>query len=259
MLAGTLAEGLAQSLLESKRARAPIPPLTDSYPELTEQDAYRVQDAVLAAEGDVPVGYKIGFTSQAMREQMGVSSPNYGRLTEPMYVGPNAGPLPLSGLIHPRVEPEIALLVKRDLAGPELTPTAVYPAIRWAFGALEVVDSRYRDYRFLAADNTADNSSAARFVLGSAVSLGTVPDLRLVGTLLWRDGLIIARGLGADALGDPVRAVAWLANRLGESGGTLEAGSIVLTGGLTRACSAGQGGSFVAEFAGLGAVKVCFC
>ncbi len=259
MLAGSLAEGLAQSLLESKRARAPISPLTDSHPELTEEDAYQVQDAGLAAEGETPVGYKIGFTSQAMREQMGISSPNYGRLTEPMSVDPDAGPLPLSGLIHPRVEPEIALLVERDLAGPGLTLTAVYPAIRWAFGALEVVDSRYRDYRFLAVDNIADNSSAARFVLGSAVPFSAVPDLRLAGALLWQDGQAIARGLGADALGDPVRAVAWLANRLGETGGVLEAGSIVLTGGLTRACSVGDGGSFVAEFAGLGAVKVHFC
>lgn len=259
MLAGTLLESLAQGLLESKRGRTPIPPLTDSYPDLTEEDAYQIQDTLLAVEGETPVGYKIGFTSRAMREQMGISGPNYGRLTEPMHVDPDAGPVSLSELIHPRVEPEIALLVERDLAGPGLTPAGVYSAVRWAFGALEVVDSRYRDYRFLAADNTADNSSAARFVLGRPISLGAATDLRLAGALLWRDGRVIARGLGADALGGPIRAVAWLANRLGSAGKVLEAGSIVLTGGLTRAYSVGEGGSFVAEFAGMGAVKVHFC
>jgi 2-keto-4-pentenoate hydratase len=258
MLADALVDGLAERLLESKRTRTPISPLSDAHPGLAEEEAYRIQDALLAAEGDAPVGYKLGFTSRSMREQMGVDAPNYGRLTASMHVDPDVGPVRLSGLIHPRVEPEIALLVERDLAGPGLTPAAAYAAVRWAFGALEVVDSRYVDYRFLAVDNIADNSSAARFVLGSPVALGDARDLRLTGALLWRDGKVIARGVGADALGDPIRALVWLANRLGEVGRGVEAGSIVLTGGLTRAHSVDKEGTFVAEFGGLGTVKVHF-
>lgn len=258
MLTGALAGELSRLLLQAERARTPISPLTNSYPDLTEDEAYRIQDALVAARGEAVVGYKLGFTSEAMREQMGISGPNHGRLTEDMRVEVDGGAVPLSALIKPRLEPEIALLLERDLSGPGLTPEMVYPALRWAFGALEIVDSRFRDYRFRAPDNTADNSSAARFVLGQPVSLAAVPDLRLAGALLWRNGRTVDSGVGANAMGDPVSALAWLANRLGEAGKVLEAGSIVLTGGLTRAHPAGEGGTFVAEFGGLGAVKVHF-
>jgi 2-keto-4-pentenoate hydratase len=256
MLTDALAEKLSWGLLEAERARAPIPPLSDSHPGLTEQDSYRIQDALIAAKGESLVGYKLGFTSEAMREQMGISDPNYGQLTRAMWV--DAGPIELSELIHPRVEPEVALLVERELSGPGLTRTRVYPAVRWAFGALEVVDSRYQDYRFLAADNTADNSSAARFVLGSSIPLATVPDLRLVGVVLWHGGEVVDTGVGANAMGDPIRTVVWLANRLGEAGKILEEGSMVLTGGLTQARPVGEGGTFVAEFGGLGMVEAHF-
>ena len=258
MLTGTLTEGLSQRLLEAERTRTPIPPLTDEHPGLTVRDAYAVQRALVDAKGGETVGYKLGFTSGAMREQMGIAGPNYGRLTRPMQVDPDSGPIRLSGLIHPRVEPEVAVLVEKDLAGPGLTPARVCPAIHWAFGALEVVDSRFRDYRFRAEDNTADNSSAARFVLGLPVSLAAAPDLRLAGVVLWRDGRVVGSGVGADALGGPIRAVAWLAERLGKEGRALEAGSSVLTGGLTRAHPVGGGGTVLAEFGGMGTVKVHF-
>jgi len=251
-------ESLARSLLEAERARTPIDPLTDEHPDLGLRDAYRIQEASLEQRGEPRVGYKLGFTSEAMRRQMGVPGPNYGRLTRSMLVDADAGPIPASQLIHPRVEPELAVLVERDLAGPGLTRAEVYPAIRLAFAALEVVDSRFRDYRFRLEDNTADNSSAARFVLGAGVSLASVPDLRLVGALLWRGGRVIDGGVGANTMGDPLSAVVWLANRLGEEGRVLEGGSVVLTGGLTRAHPVGPGGTFVAEFGGLGAVRVHF-
>jgi 2-keto-4-pentenoate hydratase len=258
VLTGTLAESLSERLLEAERTRTPIPPLTEEHPELTVRDAYEIQRALVDARGEETVGYKLGFTSAAMREQMGIAGPNYGRLTRSMQVDPDAGPIGLSGLIHPRVEPEVAVLVEEDLASPGLIPAQIYPAVRWAFGALEVVDSRYRDYRFRAEDNTADNSSAARFVLGPPISLAAAPDIRLAGALLWKEGRVVGSGVGADALGDPIRAVAWLADRLGEEGAVLEGGSIVLTGGLTKAHSVGGGGTFVAEFGGMGVVKVHF-
>ncbi len=255
-LTQTLTETLSRRLLEAERARNPIEPLTDEYPDLAESDAYQIQDALVAARGETASGYKLGFTSRAMREQMGISSPNHGRLTESMKV--DDSPVPLSTLIHPRVEPEVALLVERDLSGPGLAPQWVCPAIRWAFGALEVVDSRYRDYRFRASDNIADNSSAARFVLGRPVSLAATPDPRLAGVSLQKDGRTVDNGVGANAMGGPLAALAWLANRLGEAGKTLEAGSVVLTGGLTRAHAVGEGCTFVAEFGGLGTVEVHF-
>lgn len=256
MLSSPSATSYARRLLEAERDRVPMSPLTDSRPDLSEEDSYGIQEALVAARGGERVGYKLGFTSAAMREQMGIPSPNYGRLTTDMCV--EAGPIDPSGLIHPRVEPELALLIEKDLRGPGLTVAAASAAVRWVFGAVEVVDSRFADYRFRAADNTADNSSAARFVLGPGAPLGSVPDLRLCGALLWCGGRVVDRGVGADALGSPFSALAWLANRLGERGLILETGSVVLTGGLTRAYPVGGGGTFVAEFAGLGAAKVHF-
>lgn len=254
----TKVEGLARRLLAAERARTPIDPLTDEHPDLTLRDAYRIQEAALEERGEPCVGYKLGFTSEAMRRQMGIPGPNYGRLTRSMPVDADSGPIPLSELIHPRVEPEVALLVERDLAGPGLTRAEIHLAVRLAFAALEVVDSRFRDYRFRLEDNTADNSSAARLVLGAPVDLSSAPDLRLVGALLWKDGHVLDSGVGANAMGDPLSAVVWLANRLGEWGRALEEGSIVLTGGLTRAHPVGEGGTFVAEFGGLGAVRAHF-
>lgn len=258
MLTGGSAESLSERLLEAERARTPIPPLTDELPGLTVRDAYGIQRALVKARGEETVGYKLGFTSAAMREQMEIAGPNYGRLTRAMQVNPDAGPIGLSELIHPRVEPELAVLIEKDLAGPGMIPAQIYPSVRWAFGALEIVDSRYQNYRFRAEDNTADNSSAARFVLGPPICLSATPDLRLAGALLWKDGRVVASGVGADALGDPIRAVAWLADRLGEEGRVLEGGSVVLTGGLTKAHPVGGGGTFMAEFGGMGAVKVHF-
>ncbi|MBX6762999.1 MAG: hypothetical protein K6T51_05275 [Rubrobacteraceae bacterium] len=251
-------ESLARRLLEAERACSPIDPLTDEHPDLTLQEAYRIQEAALEERGEPRIGYKLGFTSEVMRRQMDISGPNRGVLTSSMQVDADAGPIPLQGLIHPRVEPEVALLIERDLVGPGLGRAEVYPAVRWAFAALEIVDSRFRDYRFRLEDNTADNSSAARFVLGGPVHLASVPDLRLVGVLLWRDGRVVDGGIGANAMGDPLSAVVWLANSLGEAGGVLEEGSIVLTGGLTRAHPVGAGGTFVVESGGLGTVKTHF-
>jgi len=258
MLPDTVSNGSVKRLLEAERTCTPTTPLSDSHPELSEEDAYHIQDGLIFAKGEGRVGYKLGFTSRVMREQMGIPSPNYGRLTESMRVDSDSGPIELSELIHPRVEPEVALLVEKDLAGPGLTPMAVYPAIRWAFAALEIVDSRFQNYRFRAEDNTADNSSAARFVLGPPVALSAAPDLRLTGVLLWHAGRVVDHGLGADALGGPVNALVWLANRLGRVDHTLEAGSLVLTGGLTKAHPVGGGGTFLAEFGGLGTVKAHF-
>lgn len=245
---------LASRLHEAWRQARPIAPLTDTAPDLTEADAYAIQDALVCLRGGRPAGYKLGFTSAAMRVQMGVDSPNYGVLLDQTYL-PEAvlGP----GLIHPRVEPEIALLLERDLTGPGVTAVNVIGATGAVFAALEVVDSRFRDYRFHARDNIADNSSAAHYVLGAPQPLSAVGDTRLIGVLLSGNGRLLDQGLGVNALGSPLAAVAWLANRLAEHGRNLPAGSVVLTGGLTRAYPIQPGDTLVAEFGGpLGTVRL---
>lgn len=245
-------KALAMRLWEAERTRTPIAPFTDEM-SLTEDEAYAVQQETLRLRGERPAGFKLGFTSRAMREQMGVRTPNYGILTPSMCLQEPV--LDCRRQIHPRIEPEIAVLVERDLGGPGLTPAEVALAVQWVAPALEVVDSRFRDYRFRAVDNIADNSSASRYILGRFHPLGAA-DLRTAGVVVTKSGRLLDLGVGAAALGDPLEAVRWLANRLGEQGKALPAGSLVLTGGLTRAWPVQPGETVVADFGPLGWVQL---
>lgn len=245
-------EALAARLIEAERVRRPLASQGTAH-DLDDQEAYRVQEIRSKLHGRRELGYKLGFTSQAMREQMSVPSPNYGRLdTEMELVEPV---LDLDELIHPRLEPEVALYVERTLAGSDITRADVAHAIQWGSSAIEVVDSRYRGYEFTPNENTADNSSAARFILGERKRIDSF-DGRLIGVLLSRNGSSSVTGIGANALGDPLLAVRWLCRELAKVGRGLEAGSVVLTGGLTMALAAGKNDSFVAEFAHLGTLTL---
>lgn len=255
MLSDTSIEALADRILEAENIRTAMPPLTEAHPELSERDAYRIQDAVVDRKRD-PIGYKLGFTGAAMREQMGVESPNYGRLTTAMRA--DNGTIELSKLIHPRVEPEIALLTASELHGPGLNLSDVRQAVSHLCAALEVVDSRYIDYRFRAADNTADNSSAARFVLGAPVPVACGTEPAAAEVVLQCNGVVVDKGRGENALGDPFAALLWLAERLGEHGATLPQDSLILTGGLTRSHAVEAGDVFVGCLDGIGRVAVRF-
>lgn len=245
----TLAARLQRASVETQAGL----PLSSDFPDLTEADAYAIQAELLRLKGSARAGYKLGFTSAAMREQMGVDHPNSGVLLADMRLA--APRLPPGALIQPRVEPEIAILLARDLRGADVTPEQVAAATAAVLPAIEVVDSRYRDYRFKSVDNIADNSSAARYVLGAPRALSDAGDLRLVGVLLSIDGVPVDQGLGAAALGSPLAAVAWLAGHLSARDESLRAGEVILTGGLTRAHALNPGQTACAEFgAGLGSL-----
>ena len=246
---------LAVQLQRAAAERRAGAPLSEARPDLDEADAYAIQAALLKRMGGVRVGYKLGFTSAAMREQMGVEHPNSGVLLADMRL--DTPRLPAGALIQPRLEPEIAILLGRNLRGAAVTPEQVAAATAAVLPALEVVDSRYRDYRFKAVDNIADNSSAARYLTGAPRALSDVGDLRLTGVLLEIDGVTVDQGLGAAALGSPLASVAWLVRHLAARGEGLEAGELVLTGGLTRAHPLQPGQTAVAHFGGgLGAVSL---
>lgn len=245
---------LSRQLREAQSSRVPVKPLTDEYPDLTMREAYEVQQIGIEALGEPQVGYKLGFTSEAMRCQMGMESPNYGILTEAMETERE---IEFESLIHPRIEPEIALIIGVDLHG-NPTSDEIRSAVEQVCAAIEVVDSRFVDYRFLLPDNTADNSSAARFVLGESVAPRSIRNLRSVEVSLRKDGEHVDSGVGSNAMGDPMAAVAWLVNALYDRGSTLAAGSIVLTGGLTKAHVARGGAVFIADFGVLGRVEARF-
>ena len=249
--------GLADRLHAAERERHPIARLTDERPDLSVDDAYRIQEALIArrlAVGEQIVGAKLGFTSRAMRDALGVGEPNYGWLTDAMLL-PD-GSARADELIHPKVEPEIAFLLGRELAGTATGIPDVLAATAAVLVALEVVDSRYEGFRFLGPDNIADDSSAARVVLGArAVPPGDV-DLALLGVVLSVDGEVMATAAGAAAEGHPAAAVAWLVRRLAAAGRGLRAGEIVISGGLTRPFDLRPGTTIGVEIDRLGEATV---
>ncbi|HSV70218.1 MAG TPA: fumarylacetoacetate hydrolase family protein [Methylibium sp.] len=253
-----LIEDCSGRLWQAERTRTPTPLLSETYPQLNERDAYAIQAATLRRRAAAPVGFKLGYTSAAMREQMGIAHPNSGVLTEQHRLGGTDGTIASAGLLHPRVEPEIALRLGRELAGAGHSRASVSRHLDAVLPALEIVDTRYPEYRFSAVDNIADNSSSAGFVVGVALPWQDSLDLAGTDVALRVDGAVVGQGRGADAMGDPLLALAWLAGFLAERGLAVPAGAIVLTGGLTRAHAAGAGQHFEADFGALGFVQARF-
>jgi 2-oxo-3-hexenedioate decarboxylase len=239
----------AARLQKAVADRTAIGPL--DVPDLA--TGYAVQRELRAAAGPL-VGWKLGVTSRAKQAQVGVDSPIYGFLE-----GANAldlgAPLDTSALIQPRCEPEIVFVLGRDLAGPHVTAADVVSASSGVAVGIEVLDSRYRDYRFTIGDVVADNTSAGRFVVGAAVPPAGI-DLRLVGVVFERNGEMVATAAGAAVLGHPAAAVAWLVRALAADGSGLRAGEIVLSGGLTAAVPVGPGDVLGATVDRLGTLEL---
>lgn len=247
---------VASTLLDAAESRTSVSCFTDADEAFDPAAAYAAQDLLVArrvASGETLVGAKLGLTSRAKQVAMGVDEPLYGWLTSGMVLREDA-PLDLSRYLHPRVEPEIAFVLGRDLAGPA-TIVSVLAATEWVCPALEVIDSRYSDFRFALPDVIADNASAAGFVLGGLLrEPAALGDLRLAGCVTRVNGEVVATAAGAAVMGHPAQAVAWLADRLGERGRVLPAGSIVLSGALTNAFAVTRGSSVDVEIEGLGHV-----
>ena len=261
MVAADVIESLSRDLWRAETTRSPMNTVTSICPELTIDDAYRIQETTLAIRASAQLGFKLGYTSAAMRAQMNIAEPNYGVLTKDHFISPQQGfdgYVLTEELIHPLVEPEIALLIETDIFGDGHTVESVAPSIKAVIPALEIVDTRYKEYKFSLVDNISDNSSAARFILGSPKKLSEVEDLRLSGVLLWSNDDCLDTGVGANSMGNPLASIAWLANFLSKKNLGIPAGSIVMTGGLTKAHPAHSKDTFFAEFGGIGSVKAYF-
>jgi 2-oxo-3-hexenedioate decarboxylase len=249
---------LAERLAAAVRDRTKLSPLTESYPDLDDETAYRAQWNGIRSRlesGEVLVGAKLGLTSKIKQQVMHVDSPIYGWVTSGMLTD-HGEPIELSELIQPRAEPEIAFLLGRDLPAPA-TVTSVLAATEAIFAGIDVLDSRYADYRFTRPDVIADNASAGRFLLGPlAVPPTALVDLALIGCVLRVDGDVVATAAGAATMGHPAAAVAWLVNQLARRGQSLTAGMLIFSGGLTEPVTLRRGGSVTAEFDGLGAIEL---
>jgi 2-oxo-3-hexenedioate decarboxylase len=248
----------ADALDAARRDRRAIGRLTEVHPELDLRVAYDVQDELVRRAldaGDRVVGAKLGLTARAKQEQMGVREPVYGAVLGST-VRSAHDPVVVAELIHPRVEPEIVLVMGDELRGPGVTAADVLAATRHVCCGMEIIDSRYADFSFTAADVVADNTSAAGVVLGPVFVPPEELDLALVGVLLEADGELVATAAGAATMGHPAEATAALANFLATRGRALEPGWLVFTGGLTAAHPLRPGSHVTATFGHLGSVTV---
>ncbi|HKT00359.1 MAG TPA: 2-keto-4-pentenoate hydratase [Rugosimonospora sp.] len=257
MLSQVERQALADLLYAAERNRAPVPPLVDSYPELGAGDAYEIQLCNIRRRDTAVVGHKVGLSSRAMQQMMGVNEPDYGhlladmRLTERELV--DAG-----RYCYPRVEIEVGFILGADLPGEDCTEEDVLAGTAYLTPAIELIDSRIVDWRISLADTIADNASSAGFVLGEARIPPSAIDIKGIDATLWRDGEEVARGRSDAVLGNPVTAVAWLARTVAKHGVRLHAGHVVLPGACARAVDARPGNGFLASFTGLGVVSLAF-
>lgn len=247
----------ADILLRAESSGSEISPLTDLWEELDVATAYEVQAETLrrrVERGEHVVGLKLGLTSAAKQRAMGIDRPLLGWLTDAMVLA--AGDPIGSGLIHPRAEPEIVFVLAHKLAGPGVTAAQALSAIGSVCAGIEVIDSRFADFRFKLPDVVADNASSAQVVLGPVAVAANGLDLSLEACLFTVNGEVIDSATGAAVQGHPAQALVLAANMLAERGLALEPGWIVLTGGMTNAAPMPAGSSAVAEFTHLGSIAV---
>lgn len=234
--------------------------ITDEFPDMTWDDAYAIQDVIKANKlkrGAKIVGYKAGLTSHAKMKQMGVENPVFGFLVDEFVVA-DGGDVVFDELIHPKVEPEICFVTKAELKGPGCHVGDVLAATDFVMAGIEVIDSRYRDFKFDLKSVIADNCSSSRFIVGSVVKPPQGLDLQTMGVVMRINNQVVGLGAGAAVVNHPANAVAMLVNHLAARGESLPAGSLVLSGGVTEAVSVKKGDAVSLDIQHLGTVRCQF-
>lgn len=249
-------EAAAAKLLDAYTTRTPIDPLIGDYPDADVTDSYRIQQEQVRRwikDGDAIKGHKVGLASLAMQRQMGVHQPDYGHLMTSMFHLEHM-PLDVSRFLQPRIEPEIAFVLGRELSGPGVTAADAMRAVEFVVPALEIVDSRIRDWKISIVDTIADNASSGGVILGSKPTRLDGLDLRAAGCTFHINGAQVGTGAGGAVLGSPLNALVWLANTVGPLGITLEPGHVVMPGSMTRAEPVQAGDTVVSDMGPLGSV-----
>lgn len=260
MLTVAMRDELAADLAQAERSGEPIPPLTAAYPEIDVVDAYEIQLINIrqrVAEGARVQGHKVGLSSKAMQQMMGVDEPDYGHLLDEMELFEDI-PVKTNRYLYPRVEVEVGFILSADLPGAGCTEDDVLAATEALVPAIELIDTRITDWKIGLCDTIADNASSAGYVLGEARVSPAGLDVKTIDAVLTRNGEVIAEGRSDAVLGNPVTAVAWLARKVESFGVRLRKGDVVLPGSCTKAIDVHPGDDFVADFAGLGSVRLSF-
>ncbi len=251
---------LGDELYEALKACRTLEPLTNRHADISIDDAYAIQQRMMKRRldaGEKVVGKKIGVTSQAVMNMLGVFQPDFGWLTDGMIYNEGEA-IEASSLIQPKAEGEIAFVLKKTLKGPGVSAADVLAATEGVMACFEIVDSRIQDWKIKIQDTVADNASCGVFVLGDRLVDVRDVDLATCGMVLEKNGEIVATGAGAAALGHPANAVAWLANTLGAHGIALEAGEVVLSGSLGIMVPVQAGDNMRVSIGGIGSCSVRF-
>jgi 2-keto-4-pentenoate hydratase len=260
MLPDELRREAADVLETAERSRVPVEPLVARYPGADVVDAYEIQLLNIRrrlAAGATVLGHKVGLSSLAMQQMMGVDEPDYGHLLSDMAVA-SSTPVDAARYCSPRVEVEVGFVLGSALPGEGCTEEDVLAATEAVAPSIELIDSRIAEWRIGLVDTIADNASSAGFVLGPERVRPADIDLLDIDARLTRNGEEVARGRSDAVLGNPATAVAWLARKVAGFGVRLEAGHVILPGSCTRAIDARPGDEFLATFDGLGTVALSF-
>lgn len=255
-LINTLGDGLYEAFV----ARTTLTPFTEQYPDITLEQAYRIQQRFIQRRldgGETVTGKKIGVTSAAVQKMLGVFQPDFGILTSNM-VYQQGEVIDLNGLIQPKAEAELALVLKEDLRGPGITPVDVMRATDYVSPCFEIVDSRITDWKIRIQDTVADNASCGVYVLSDQKLDPRKVDITMAGMTLYKNGELFSTGVGAAVQGSPFNAVAWLANTLGELGIPFKAGEVILSGSQSALVPVTDGDELTCTLGGIGECSVRF-
>lgn len=249
------------ALYDALIARRPMAPITDREPDITIEDAYRIQQRMVERrlqKGETVIGKKIGVTSKPVQQMLQVFQPDFGLLLSGM-VYAESQPIPVSSMIAPRAEAEVAFILKRDLVGPGISAADVLRATDYVLPCFEIVDSRIQDWKIKIQDTVADNASCGVFVLGGQARSLRGVDLSVAGMIVEKNGEVVSTSAGASVQGSPVNSVVWLANTLGSLGIPLKSGEVILSGSQSPLMNVAPGDSFLCSVGGLGSCSVRFC
>jgi 2-oxo-hept-3-ene-1,7-dioate hydratase len=249
----------AQLLLQAEAERKPILQLSKTWPDITIEDAYAIQNELVkhkVANGAKVIGHKIGLTSKAMQQSSQIDEPDYGHLFDYMWLHDGAK-VAHANYCVPRAEVEFAFVLGKPLKGPGVGLLDVLRATEYVVPSIEIIDARVENPRKIF-DTVADNAAAAGIVTGGRPVGPTEIDFRWAGGMMYRNAEIEETGLAAGVLGHPAMGIAWLANKVGKFGVTLEPGHLMLSGSFTRPVWANKGDTLHADFGPLGTVSVQF-
>ncbi|WKA51792.1 4-oxalocrotonate decarboxylase [Planococcus liqunii] len=252
---------IVEDLFRAEKDVRTLPQFAQDVPEFNEDRAYDVQELLIEKkcleEGTTVSGWKLGLTSKAKQQMMGVHEPSYGVLLKNMSL--NEGEThSIDGFIHGKLEPELAFVFKEDVKGDYITAAQIIQSTAYVLPAFEVIDSRFEAFKFTLLDAVADNSSSCRYILGNQILSPEAVDMRLGGVVFRKNGEVAATSTLAAVMGNPASAIAWMANKLAKRGQFIQKGQVVLSGAITQAIHIEPGDHFSASFDGFGTIHASF-